>query len=534
MKSVPWSLIFFLALVFGPTVGNAQTTASVCAPNPPPEGYIIQEASYSSYCANLAAPAIPTYVIDGYAVGDNEMTLAPYHAYAVGQYLQVCAVEGVPPGWTVTASGLPGTCTGIPGGDVRIQHTSCVSGDTNCYPPTPQISASGTNPLTVPYGQTSASLNITWSGGLANPTCVWYQMDDFLHHSPYSPTCGGTSGVAAFSVQPGHKYVYWIGNQVSDTTVWAKTPQIQVVQGPPPPPTISASPNPVSIPFAQTGSTTITWSAPGIGGGVCVWVSVDSAAQTSMVCGGESGTAAPDWIQIGHTYTFRLYQGTATTTLLTSVTVKGVSDGTPSLRASSNPVIIPYGQSAANYTLTWNAPGYNKISLYGSQNLNQNGKILCLGNVSGSGSAVQSETIGEIANLYAVPNQNCVAGTSTPTVPNPLLAQLQVTSKQGATPTLKASQNPVVIPAGQSSANYTLTWNAPGYTTVTLYGKQNLYMPGKILCLGDAPASGSATQSMSTGEIATLYMAAQQSCTAGAVVSSVPAPVLATLNLTAQ
>jgi hypothetical protein len=260
---------------------------------------------------------------------------------------------------------------------------------------------------------------------------------------------------------------------------------------------------------------------------------MDKQANSSVACGGKSGSIAPNWIQAGHNYTFGLYAGSTTQNLLASVLVTGKSAGMPWINSSSNPVVIPYGQSSANYTLSWSAPGYSTVTIYGANNQYQNGAILCLGNVPASGSAVEGEDWGEVADLYLVPNQSCVAGTSVSSVPTPVLDHLHLTSQQGTPPSLTASQNPVVIPAGQTSAPYTLSWNAPGYGTVSLYGEQNQFMPGQIVCLGSVSDSGSAGESMSAGEVATLYMGTDQNCSPGSVVSSVPG-LLATLNITTR
>ena len=72
--------------------------------------------------------------------------------------------------------------------------------------------------------------------------------------------------------------------------------------------------------------------------------------------------------------------------------------------------------------------------------------------------------------------------------------------------TMTASPNPVIIPAGQTTATFTLTWNAPDYIQVDLLGQQNLQNPGEVLFLGSGPNHGSAPEPMSVGEVATLWL----------------------------
>lgn len=72
--------------------------------------------------------------------------------------------------------------------------------------------------------------------------------------------------------------------------------------------------------------------------------------------------------------------------------------------------------------------------------------------------------------------------------------------------TMTASPSTVIVPAGQTTSTFTLTWNAPGISRVDLWGEQNLQSPGQLLYLGSGPGSGSALEPMSVGEVATLKL----------------------------
>lgn len=89
---------------------------------------------------------------------------------------------------------------------------------------------------------------------------------------------------------------------------------------------------------------------------------------------------------------------------------------------------------------------------------------------------------------------------------------------------MTASQNPVVVPAGSTTSTFTLTWNAPGFSTVDLWGRQNLQSPGQMIFLGSGPSSGTAAEPMSVGEVATLWLYAHGDTTTP----------LATLHITGQ
>jgi hypothetical protein len=396
--------------------------SALCAtsPNPyvVPTGYAIAAAYYSPACAQTN-PNI-YFNFNGYPTTDNYAGINPLFNLPVGAQSVACSFFPVPTGWTVTGHD-PATCTGLPGDDIVIVHTSCVAGvDTNCYPPNPVVSYSP-NPAIVPYGQSSMPLTVSYSGSPGNPTtCIYQAKDTTDPHNPIASSCSSpTAGSAIFTVLAGHSYLFWIGDN-NPVTQWAKTAYFNVTQGPAA--TISATPN---------------------------------------------------------------------------------------------PVIIPFGKSSNTNTLSWNAPYYSQATLYGVQNISNPGQILCLGNVSSVQSVSETVVPNEVATLYLTAPTGCAAGTVVPSAPAPVLGQVTVTTQQGARPALHASANPVTIPVGQSSQSYTLSWTAPGYSSVSLYGKQNLYAPGQTLCLGNVSAPGSVSASMSVGEIADIYLTANTNCTAG-------------------
>ena len=86
-------------------------------------------------------------------------------------------------------------------------------------------------------------------------------------------------------------------------------------------PTISATPNPVLVTFGQTqGKTKLTWDDRAGNKFAQVWVSVDGGAETLLP--GSIGTGeATDTIQVGKTYTYKLYDSSTKTYLGASVSV---------------------------------------------------------------------------------------------------------------------------------------------------------------------------------------------------------------------
>lgn len=281
------------------------------------------------YCTQLNGYA--TWIINGNNTNSNQITYYYFHQMGLGDKLTTCSLIGIPDGWTQTSFfGVSSNCPNL-GYSIPIQHTSCVSGDTNCSWPQPAGS-------------------------------------------------------------------------------------------------ITASPSNVYIPYGQNGSTTLTFSSDNITGGTCWWVSVDGAAATNGPCytGNQSSrTELIPWIQAGHQYVFYLYEESAHI-FLGQVTVNGISDGTPTISVSPNPVVIPAGQPSAPMTISWNAPGYSAVSLYGSNSLPPyNGAILCLGSGFAASDSINGHTYpGEVAHLYIVASDGCTAGATVSSVPGFVLADV--------------------------------------------------------------------------------------------------------------
>ena len=89
----------------------------------------------------------------------------------------------------------------------------------------------------------------------------------------------------------------------------------------PTPRLLSADPNPVPV---DSTVTTISWTTPDASVGQ-VWISQDGGHET-LFGEGAAGSQEAGWINPGVVYEFRLYGGTARTTLLDSVTVSRLVD----------------------------------------------------------------------------------------------------------------------------------------------------------------------------------------------------------------
>lgn len=437
MRSIQAVTLFILLLLAGwARLSHAQAYPTlVCFPATVPPGSVLVQADTVNWC-----PSNAYYNINGYATKANRIGYRSYTNVPVGGTLTVCALpfsQQPIPGWSVIQTGLGGTCSGLQGGDWVIEHMSCMSGDTNCFP----------------------------------------------------------------------------------STLTASQPSIYV-------------------PYQGTGSVTISWYAPGITGDVCVWWSVDGGAKNQTACGNGVGSTTPAWLQGGHVYTFYLYLGhSADVSLANPAVVTTIADSAPQLWSSpSSPITIPYGSYSAQWTLNWNAPGYSQVTAYAMGNLTAPNAIICIGNGAGSGSATQIVAAGQTISVYLTPYQNCKPGVGVPSLPSTVLATLTMVGNEGvAPPSMSASPNPVVLLSGQTSGSWNLIWSAPGYGQVTAYAKGSPTNPNQIVCIGNGPESGTAGQSITRGQMITVYLTSNQNCAAGSTVSALPSaqiasPVTVTTN----
>ena len=299
-----------------------------------------------------------------------------------------------------------------------------------------------------------------------------------------------------------------------------------------PPNSISYSPNPVVVPYNQT-STNVVISYSAQGTPTCVYEDIDTTdphKSVASICGAQIGSATFA-VAPGHKYFFWVGNNDPITEWAYTPFFNVTQGSQPTLIATPNPVVVPFGKTSAMFDLAWNAPYYAQISLYGVQNIDNAGIILCLGNAIGAGNLSSAMKVGEDATIYLTPYTGCVGGSSVTSVPTPVLQTLEVKGLQGAAASLRASPNPVTIAAGQSSAPYTLSWSAAGYSHVTLYGSNNLISGGAILCLGDVAGSGSVATTASPGEDAYIYLTTQTSCVGGSIATP-PKPYLAVLHVT--
>ena len=516
----------------------SQQIAWVPGPLDPPAVIITEPIGYISYDANLVpnlqatagtwTPEIQwTSSIDGYLGSGGNVPVA-------GQ---------LSPGEHVITATLPPSSM-----EVETEgRTVLVSTDTIISSITITVTGVGLPKITadpeqvvVPFGKPSANTNISWTvAGGTSGTNVAYSLNG-------APIIVWKNNQAAgsddFAIRPGDSVIFYSYRPGSAHT---SGKQVTVTGRAGAQPSLVASPNPIPIPSTMTsGSFDLTWLAEGYEQ-VTLYGRQNIDYPGQIRCLGSSGNSgtAPQPVSAGEVGTLWLYPYTECTPgaivsslpkgALASLELSTVEAAPATLVASPNPVIIPSGLTTGSFMLSWTAEGYDRVTAYGRQNIDHPGQIICLGSAEATGNAQQPAVVGEVVTIWLLPDTGCTPGSVVAALPVPEIATTTVHVNAAVEPTMTVSQNPVVIPMGQVTTHFTLSWGAPGYSQVTLYGRQNLEYPGQIRCLGSGGTSGSAQQPMTIGEEQTLWLLPYTGCAPGSVVASLPGTALSSVFMTA-
>ena len=328
----------------------------------------------------------------------------------------------------------------------RLLDSVTVTGKKSTPPPTATFSVS---PTTIENGQ---SATLRWT--TTNATSV-----------TINRSIGAVSPVASgsHSVSPTSTTTYTLTVTGPGGTLTPKPTATVTVTEPESSGTISASPNPCTIPSGKsTCTSTIKWSSQNTSS-VQVWVSHNGAAKTNFATSG-SGTHTEDatWIREApdHTYTFYLYDYSngSRGALLRSVTVTGKKP-TPLPKATfaASPTTIERGQSA---TLSWTTTDATSVSI--EQDIGQD-----IGVVSpvASGSRSVSPTSTTTYTLTVTSAGGTLTLTPKPTV--------TVTVTEPPSGSISASPNPCTIPSGKSTCTTALSWDSQNTSSVQVWVSHN-------------------------------------------------------------
>lgn len=135
----------------------------------------------------------------------------------------------------------------------------------------------------------------------------------------------------------------------------------------------------------------------------------------------------------------------------------------PYVYVSPNPVTIPYGQTTANANVSWTSVCDGDCDNWRtdiSYKLNGGSYVYWKEDVP-AGSDVFALHAGDSVTFYAY--QHHFAETAGHNV--------TVNCVQGAQPTFSITPTHITVPAGQTSGTYSMSWTAPGYQSVDLWGR---------------------------------------------------------------
>jgi hypothetical protein len=366
-----------------------------------------------------------------------------------------------------------------------------IVGGTVVPPPSakPDISAAA-NPVIVPYGATTAAATVTWtavSNDSSWRTDVAYKLNgaSIVRWKSDQP-----AGSASLSLHAGDSVIFYAYQHHHDESYSNQVTVTAVAGGSP----LITAPSVVTIPYGKSiGTYPLTWDTPG-------YLSVDvygdnslTGTQHQFLGTAPSPGSAQEPVSVGEIANVAFYSHDVPTLMLGAVTIQGVQGPAPTLTATPESVIVPYGRSSANYFVTWNTPGYDTLDVYGDNSLT-GAHMQFLGTTASPGSAYEPVSPGETARMSFFPHGD----------PNTYLGSVTVQGIQGAMPAFGASPNVVVVPNGANTGTYALSWNAPGYDQLDVYGDNSL-TGAQHQFLGTAAAPGSASEPISVGETATIY-----------------------------
>jgi len=262
-----------------------------------------------------------------------------------------------------------------------------------------------------------------------------------------------------------------------------------------PPNSLTATPNPVVVPFGATvGATTITWSAPQA---QAVELHIGSPNGILFSGGGSSGSAQTGpWVSDGMTFYLQDTTGgkslVAANTLATLVVHVAQQAAQLSFSANPNPVSVPTGITAGATTLAWSAPQAGRVELH----LGSPTGILFAAGTS-AGSAQTGPWVTDGMTFYL---QDTTSGKAL-TAANTLATLIVHVVQQAAQLSFSANPNPIPVVSGALLGSTLLQWDAPGAETVEIH----VGSAAGILFAGGAP-SGTAQTGQWVSDGMTFYL----------------------------
>lgn len=351
----------------------------VCSSGGAPSGWLVDDYVNASGCGPSGGPG---------EASTNAFRVVRYNNLPVGQELTVCP-QTIPAGWSLISSneGVPPCWDAFNPTPYqyswKVRHISCVNQDqATCYPqsppaPTGQLSVSTTS-VTIPYGQSNGSVNVSWTTQNTSSACVWISSSG---NNPSPWACTGPSGSKTWPYVPvgsNTKFILTTNANGSTPSPILATKTVTGVAG--------AQPTLKLVPkynLVQTGATsgdvlipataspsegpfTFTWNAPGYSS-VDLVAQINGGSWTAPLQIAASGTTTQP-MPLGTTYNYRLVPHGAASPIFATMSVRGIAAPAPTFSINPAHVIVPAGATEGNFSFNWNAPGYEYLNLTGQIN----------------------------------------------------------------------------------------------------------------------------------------------------------------------
>jgi hypothetical protein len=151
-------------------------------------------------------------------------------------------------------------------------------------------------------------------------------------------------------------------------------------------------------------------------------------------------------------------------------------------------VVIPATETSGAFTYSFHTSDYTQLDLWGKVN-NGAWQYCCV--IPANGSISDTIAVGSTYGFRFYPHGIYPQGGTVN-----LLGALSVSGTAAAAPTFNINPTHVIVPVGQTTGNFSYNWNAPGYSSLDLWGKVN---SGAWQFCCTIPASGSASDSIAVG-----------------------------------
>ncbi len=235
-----------------------------------------------------------------------------------------------------------------------------------------------------------------------------------------------------------------------------------VTTGPGQPATLTASPNPISVPpGVLLGSTTIQWSVTAV---QSVEIHVGSPSGTLFAVGGASGSAPTGvWVSDGLTIYLQDTSGgkplIAANTIAILVLHLQSQQGPALFTASPDPIQLPVRAALGITTLQWTAPAASKsVQIHVGA---PNGILFAAG--GSQGTATTGQWVYDGLTFYL----QDVTGGKPLTAADTLATVVATTQQQQAS--LTAAPNPILLTSNQTPHQTSIQWSAPGISNVEVH-----------------------------------------------------------------